>query len=157
MENFSREKFLKVLEEKGFIKLLPNDQLAMRIKFLDFLKSENHEIPIVLNSTDESRKWAEFKLTYPKKDGNRPLHNNQKECSRKYKEIVAKNPAIHDIIIIAIKAEIKDREQANWKREFRPGWKLMSTYINQEGWTMYENSDEEDINVKEDNYGTKLV
>ena len=153
------KKFLEIMEREGFIKIIGGNQVIMRQKFIQYAAVERKKVkqlqPV---KEDKDDRWIEFKNTYPKKEGTRPLHNNIKKCKEKYSLLVHNNEELHDTIIKALKAEIKDREEAGWRKEFRPMWKLMSTYINQEGWTMYEGHAEEDDNNKDEGtYGTELI
>ena len=149
---YSQKEFLKLMQEKGFIKIMNDNMVALRYKLLHFSKPT-----ITHNELNQNPTWMEFKETYPMKDGTRPLHNDQKRCREKYIKLIGKDNTLHDKIIEAVNAEIEARKQANFRREFRPAWKLMSTYINQEGWTMYENFEVEKVEESKSDYGTKLI
>lgn len=126
---------LEWLESYGFIKYTGNlpkidltdlDNITVRMSFIKLIEVQ-----------DEDRKWIEFKLAYPRKDGSRPLHNDEETCKLKYLKIIRAEPELHNTVLKAIENETKDRYNANLNKEFRPAWKLMSTYINQKGWCMY--------------------
>jgi hypothetical protein len=74
----------------------------------------------------------------------------------KYISLIEHNPDLHDTIIKALNAEKEDRKRAGFTGEFRPRWKMMSSYLNQEAWTMYENVELEENN-NEKNYGEDLI
>ena len=76
--------------------------------------------------------WDEFNVAYPIREGDRPLHNDKKKCKIKYMSLVE-------------------------KKEFRPQWKLMSTYINQESWTMYEDYEATHDTPGELGFGEELL
>lgn len=120
------------------------EDMSIRHGFIESL-----EIP-------EDQAWNEFVLTYPRKEGTRPLHNNREDCKKKYMKLVSNNPVLHRDILRAVENEVVDRKMASYRREFRPAWKLMSTYINQRGWEMYldkDNNKEE----SEDTNGSRIT
>ena len=146
------EKYLEILpvdeaklQKRGFIKIMPDDSFTLRQKALDLFKVRGCEDC-----------WNQFALAYPRKDQGRPLHNDMKRNKLKYISLIERNPDLHETIIKAIEAEKEDRVQANYTKEFRPRWKMMSSYLNQEAWTMYENC--EITKPKTDNnYGEDLI
>ena len=135
----------KKLEKRGFVKIMPDDSLTLRQKALDLFKVRGCEDC-----------WNQFALAYPRKDQGRPLHNDMKRNKLKYISLIERNPDLHDTIIKAIEAELEDRKQASWTGEFRPRWKMMSSYLNQEAWTMYEDVEPEKPK-DEQTYGGDLV
>lgn len=154
----SVESLLHILEREGFIKIIKDDLVIMRQKFIQFAVMERKNLEVLaIPESDENERWEEFKSTYPKKDGKRPLHNNSKVCREKYIDLTKDNEPLHNTIILALKAELSDREEAGWRKEFRPHWKLMSTYINQESWTMYADYEDVDNEDKGDSYGATLI
>ena len=115
------------LQTRGFIKIMPDQSLVLRQKALDLFKVRGCEDC-----------WNQFALAYPYKDQGRPLHNDMKRNKLKYIALIEKTPGLHETILKAIDAEKEDRLQAGYTNEFRPRWKMMSSYLNQEAWTMYE-------------------
>jgi len=133
------------LQTRGFLKIMPDQSLVLRQKALDLFKVRGCEDC-----------WNQFALAYPIKDQGRPLHNDMKRNRLKYISLIEHNPDLHDTIINALNAEKEDRKRAGFTGEFRPRWKMMSSYLNQEAWTMYENVELEENN-NEKNYGEDLV
>ena len=135
----------KKLEKRGFVKIMPDDSLTLRQKALDLFKVRGGEDC-----------WNQFALAYPRKDQGRPLHNDMKRNKLRYIALIERNPDLHDTIIKAVQAELEDRKRASWSGEFRPRWKMMSSYLNQEAWTMYEGLEPEEP-TEEKTYGNDLV
>ncbi len=135
----------KKLEKRGFVKIMPDDSLTLRQKALDLFKVRGCEDC-----------WNQFVSAYPMKDQSRPLHNDMKRNKLRYIALIERNPDLHDTIIKAVAAEIEDRKRASWSGEFRPRWKMMSSYLNQEAWTMYENCEIEKPKT-DSNYGEDLI
>ena len=146
------EKYLEILpidevklQKRGFIKIMPDDSLTLRQKALDLFKVRGCEDC-----------WNQFAIAYPMKDGRRPLHNDMKRNKLRYIALIERNPDLHETIIKAVEAEKEDRKQASYTNEFRPQWKMMSSYLNQESWTMYEGI-EAPKPSDEQNYGGDLI
>ena len=133
------------LQTRGFIKIMPDQSLVLRQKALDLFKVRGCEDC-----------WNQFALAYPRKDQGRPLHNDMKRNKLKYIALIEKNPDLHETILKAIDAEKEDRLQAGYTNEFRPRWKMMSSYLNQEAWTMYEGIEPEN-STNEQTYGGDLI
>ena len=133
------------LQKRGFIKIMPDQSLVLRQKALDLFKVRGCEDC-----------WNQFALAYPYKDQGRPLHNDMKRNKLKYIALIEKTPGLHETILKAITAEQEDRKQASYTNEFRPRWKMMSSYLNQEAWTMYEGIEPEQLK-DEQNYGEDLI
>ena len=133
------------LQTRGFIKIMPDKSFMLRQKALDLFKVRGCEDC-----------WNQFVIAYPRKDGNRPLHNDMKRNKLKYIALIEKTPGLHETILKAIEAEKEDRKQASYTNEFRPRWKMMSSYINQEAWTMYEGIEPPEPS-DEQNYGGDLI
>jgi hypothetical protein len=133
------------LQTRGFIKILPDESLMLRQKALDLFKVRGCEDC-----------WNQFAIAYPRKDGGRPLHNDMKRNKLKYITLIEKTPGLHTTILKAITAELEDRKQASYTNQFRPQWKMMSSYLNQEAWTMYEGIDAPTPS-DEENYGGDLI
>jgi hypothetical protein len=155
----TKEIFLDVMEKNGYIKILADDSIIIRQKLLTLAVTQTAKVKTFEKpEEDEDTFWKEFRETYPKRDGNRPLHNNIAACKKKYAEVVGDDESLHVEIIKSIKAEIQDRIEAGWVKDFRPHWKLLSTYINQKGWELYEDHDapDESKNINDD-YGSKLI
>ncbi len=133
------------LQKRGFIKMMPDNSLTLRQKALDLFKVRGCEDC-----------WNQFVIAYPRKDQGRPLHNDMKRNKLKYISLIERNPDLHETIIKAIEAEHEDRKQASYTNEFRPRWKMMSSYLNQEAWTMYEGVDPAKPS-DEKNYGGDLI
>ena len=95
---------------------------------------------------------------YKRQDQSRPLHNDKKRNKLRYTALITKNPDLHETILKALDNEKEDRKRASWVNEFRPCWKMMSSYINQEAWTMYEDMQfDTPTNTNESNYGEDLI
>ena len=133
------------LQKRGFIKIMPDNSLTLRQKALDLFKVRGCEDC-----------WNQFALAYPRKDQGRPLHNDMKRNKLKYIALIEKNPDLHETILKAIEAEKEDRKQASYTNKFRPRWKMMSSYLNQEAWTMYEGIEPEQ-QKDEQEYGGDLI
>ena len=133
------------LQTRGFIKIMPDESLTLRQKALDLFTVRGCEDC-----------WNQFAIAYPRKDRGRPLHNDMKRNKLKYIALIERNPDLHDTILTAITAELEDRKRASWSGEFRPRWKMMSSYLNQEAWTMYEGIEPEESN-EEQTYGGDLI
>ena len=133
------------LQKRGFIKIMPDNSLTLRQKALDLFKVRGCEDC-----------WNQFALAYPRKDQGRPLHNDMKRNKLKYIALIERTPGLHETILKAITAEQEDRKQASYTNEFRPRWKMMSSYLNQEAWTMYEGIEPEQLK-DEQNYGEDLI
>ena len=133
------------LQERGFIKIMPDESLTLRQKALDLF---------VVRGCEDC--WNQFVIAYPMKDQGRPLHNDMKRNKLKYIALIEKTPDLHDTIIKAIEAELEDRKRASWSGEFRPRWKMMSSYLNQEAWTMYDGIEPE-TPTDEQTYGNDLI
>ena len=133
------------LQKRGFIKIMPDESLTLRQKALDLFKVRGCEDC-----------WNQFALAYPRKDQGRPLHNDMKRNKLKYIALIEKTPGLHETILKALEAELEDRKQASYTNEFRPKWKMMSSYLNQEAWTMYEGVEPEQ-QKDEQEYGGDLI
>ena len=135
------------LQERGFVKIMPDNSLTLRQKALDLFTVRGCEDC-----------WNQFVSAYPMKDQSRPLHNDKKRNKLKYIALITKNPDLHETILQALENEKEDRKRASWINEFRPRWKMMSSYINQESWTMYESTEHnEPTSTNESNYGEDLI
>ena len=71
--------------------------------------------------------------------------------------LVEKNPELHQTVLKSLDFEKDDRRMAGVRKEFRPQWKLMSTYINQESWTMYEDYEATHDTPGELGFGEELL
>jgi len=134
------------LQERGFVKIMPDNSLTLRQKALDLFKVRGCEDC-----------WDQFLVAYPIKDQSRPLHNDKKRNKLKYISLIEKNPDLHETILQALENEKEDRKRASWINEFRPRWKMMSSYINQEAWTMYEATEHDEPIQDEQTYGEDLI
>lgn len=116
------------------------------------------ELKPVDNSFDV--KWEEFLSLYPKKSGERPLHNMKSVCKEKYFRYLQQG-ILHEDIIKGLNAEINLRQRAKQKRQFFPEWKLLSTYINQKGWEqfveLYEINENQEFTVNPDGRVTRIL
>ncbi len=146
------EKYLEILpidkaklQQRGFIKMMSDGSFMLRQKALDLF---------MVRGCEDC--WNQFALAYPRKDQGRPLHNDMKRNKLKYIALIERNPDLHDTILKAIAAELEDRKRASWSGEFRPRWKMMSSYLNQEAWTMYDGVEPEK-SKDEQQYGGDLV
>ena len=133
------------LQTRGFVKIMPDQSLTLRQKALDLFKVRGCEDC-----------WNQFAIAYPRKDQGRPLHNDMKRNKLKYIALIEKTPGLHEVIIKSITAEHEDRKQASYTNEFRPSWKMMSSYLNQEAWTMYDGIEPPKAS-EEQNYGEDLI
>ena len=146
------EKYLEILpideaklQKRGFMKIMPDNSFTLRQKALDLFKVRGCEDC-----------WNQFAIAYPRKDQGRPLHNDMKRNKLKYIALIEKTPGLHEVILKAIAAEHEDRKQASYTNEFRPRWKMMSSYLNQEAWTMYDGIEPPKAS-EEQNYGEDLI
>mgnify|MGYP003625072383 FL=1 len=137
---------LEKLQSKGMIKILPNNTVTLRQKAVDLFRVRGCE-----------KCWDEFNVAYPIREGDRPLHNDKKKCKIKYMSLVEKNPELHQTVLKSLDFEKDDRRMAGVRKEFRPQWKLMSTYINQESWTMYEDYEATHDTPGELGFGEELL
>lgn len=94
------------------------------------------------SSLDES--WKEFKLLYPKKSGERGLHDSQEKCKQKLFNYLKQG--LKEDIFKGLKNEILARETAKRRQTFFQEWKLMSTWLNNQSWTSYLDYKTQDIN-----------
>jgi len=133
------------LQKRGFIKIMPDQSLMLRQKALDLFKVRGCEDC-----------WNQFALAYPHKDQGRPLHNDMKRNKLKYIALIERTPGLHETILKAIEAEFEDRKQASYTNDFRPKWKMMSSYLNQEAWTMYDGVEPPET-TDEQTYGGDLI
>jgi len=134
------------LQERGFVKIMPDETLTLRQKALDLFTVRGCEDC-----------WNQFVAAYPMKDQSRPLHNDKKRNKLRYTALITKNPDLHETILKALENEKEDRKRASWINEFRPRWKMMSSYINQEAWTMYEDTEHNEPVQDEEEYGGDLI
>jgi hypothetical protein len=135
------------LQDRGFVKIMPDRTLTLRQKALDLFTVRGCEDC-----------WNQFVVAYPIKDQGRPLHNDKKRNKLKYIALITKSPDLHETIMKALDNEKEDRKRANWSGEFRPRWKMMSSYINQEAWTMYEGMEfDTPTSTNQPNYGEDLI
>lgn len=97
--------------------------------------------------------FGELLLIYPKITPNgRRLQNNKDKVEKKYNSHLKNNLDLHKKILNCVKAEIKDRLSHNSENY----WKMLSTYVNQKGWELYE-ADLEEPNKKELRHGHKFA
>lgn len=134
------------LQTRGFVKIMPDESLILRQKALDLFKVRGCEDC-----------WNQFVAAYPMKDQSRPLHNDKRRNKLKYIALIERNPDLHETILQALENEKEDRKRASWINEFRPRWKMMSSYINQESWTMYENTAHNEPITDDEEYGGDLI
>jgi hypothetical protein len=112
--------------------------------------------PYLLSSLNFDEEWNEFLELYPKKSGDRPLHNMKEKCRAKYAFALKKET--HENIMKGLKKEIELRQIAKAKNKFFPEWKLLSTYINQKGWEQFlEIGDENEVEMEADGRITKIL
>lgn len=86
--------------------------------------------------SDEDLMWEDFLNTYPSitPDGSRRLKTNRDNCKYVYSQITGNEKAIHDKILLCLKAEIKERG-FNGKLGFM---KNMDKWLAESGWKIYE-------------------
>ena len=119
------------LEDKKFIKNI-GDGIALREKAYQLFEL-----------SDAEQLWNQFKARYPIKHGERRLHDSQEKCRNKYLALISGKPEVHDKILKGLENEQLAREAAARKREFFPGWKMMSVYLNQQHWNTYVDYEKE--------------
>lgn len=121
---------LKSLEDRKFIKLnydiaegvVKLENIFIRQAFLDVLQVEAVNL------------FEQLRTVYPKSTPNgRRLHGNLKNSKKKYLEYLKGNLTLHNLILKCVEYEVKDRTVRN-KLDFMQN---ISTYIHQEGWTVY--------------------
>lgn len=103
--------------------------------------------------------WEEFISLYPKKSGDRPLHNMKSICKDKYFKYLQQG-LVHESVIKGLKLEVSLRERAKLRKQFFPEWKLLSTYINQKGWEQFvelEVDENQEYNVSPDGRITRVL
>lgn len=121
---------LSGLERLGYIKILMEleggfNKLQLRQKAYDLFELDNAEA-----------KWLAFKAAYPKKDGQRMLHDQGEKCKAKYLSYI-RDIGVHEQILLGLDNEQNARIEAAKKREFMPAWKSMSAWLNQKMWITY--------------------
>lgn len=128
---------------KGYITLLDTssdytiDNLSIKKNICD------KEVVVDIKPVDDTfeTRWNEFISLYPKKSGDRPLHNTKSACREKYFRYL-QTGTDHSEVMKGLKLEIELREIHKRKKKFFPEWKLLSTYINQKGWEQFLDLDE---------------
>jgi hypothetical protein len=106
--------------------------------WIDSMYNVTSKFEEVFYTKDSNALWLEFKAAYPRKcpDGRR-LHLNLKTAEKKYKRLITTNKQLHEEILTALNAEIRERR-------FQSSLNYMSniaTYINQENWNAYLDED----------------
>ncbi len=99
------------------------------------LTDKGYQVFLADRSLD-SKKWEEFKSLYPKKSGERALHDNLARNKAVYLKLI-KSDTEYNNIIKGLKNEIKARNKAKLKGEFFPEWRMMSTWLNNKSYTLY--------------------
>lgn len=92
---------------------------------------------------DSNDAFDALRKAYPLKDGLRKLHNDVAKCRDKYTKLISGDMTLHQHILKCIAQEKQVRIKAARMKQFMPGWKMLSTYINQQGWKLYEEDLEE--------------
>jgi hypothetical protein len=129
------DKDIESLKENGFLN--DNDELTQFGR--NFI------------SNDYEALFEELLETYPKKEGLRRLHNSKDKCKRKYISYLNKG-LDHTEVIKGIQKEKEVRHHAALTGQWLPGWKMLSTYINNKGWEEYleePHNEENDYNDEE--------
>jgi hypothetical protein len=131
---------LNKLQEVGYIKILEDNKIAVRQKFIDLIE------------TDFDRQFAELIGTYPMKVGvagkSRILHAANPDAKAnakakdKYRSILKKDPLLHNKIIRLLKVQLAHQ------RENLQYLNALDVWLNQSMWERWEGIDE---NAEEDN------
>lgn len=152
---------IQELVKRGFIKL----RVLAFVNFSDLSITEegkaalseitNNDPPKLLKSEEELIK--ELADTYPKKAGIRKgLQSNKDSWSKKYIKLLKKNPDLRETILKCIKEEVEYRTKT-MQMEFMP---MLSTYINQRRWEIYEeelkNKQKKKDKSEREVYGNKI-
>lgn len=98
---------------------------------------------IITGKVDNSV-FKELLEVYPKFDHLRPLQDVSEKVRQRYLKKVSSDPELHNLVIAAIKREIKYRALRLTKGEFVESWKNLSKYIDTEGWNRYSEELPED-------------
>lgn len=146
-----REPIALMLEKERF------DGIETTVRTVELLfKDDQTKLEKALMKDTFNRCWDELKATYPRKEGSRPLHNNGKWCIKHYRKRIEEAgeqaEEFHAKVIKGIKNEIESRRRSSLKREWREPWKLMTTYLNQSGWEMYQDGED---NIAISDYGAE--
>lgn len=128
---------------RGYLSLVDNSKGFECTNFMINIKDSDLNLAIdnISEKSDSyagedfEDKWNEFLQNYPKKAGDRPLHNMKTKCKEKYMRILKTTK--HEDIIKGLKIEIELRAKARAANKFFPEWKMLSTYLNQEGWQQF--------------------
>lgn len=139
---------------RGFISLIDNEKGFDCNNFIVNIKDDSFALTIdniadskvSFSGEDFEKCWQELIQTYPTKSGDRPLHNMKSKCKEKYSRIV--RTISHDDIMKGLKLEIELRAKARAAGKFFPEWKMLSTYLNQEGWQQFLELGEENEKFK---------
>lgn len=121
-----------MLVERGYV----NSDLSLT----DIAKS------LFKGKQDYEEMWQEFIKLYPRKIGNRVLHNNKEVCRKKFITYL-KQGEDYNSIIQGLQNELDIRHKALFTREFIPAWKNLSTYINNKSWNEYAEESKEDSSI----------
>ena len=131
---------LDKLERLKFIKVTSTEILARTYNLEKLFSEEESSAPEI-----EGNPWDLLTKEYPKKEGQRSLHNRTRAIPRLYKAL--KTHSIEDILK-GLNNEKKARKRASMKGEFFPAWKGLDAWIHQCTWLEYMDDEEEN---KEDN------
>jgi len=128
------------LQEMDYIKILEDNKVAVRQKFINLIE------------TDFDRQFAELIATYPMKVGNagkyRILHASNPDAKAnskakaKYKSILKKDPLLHNKIIRLLNVQLMQQ------RENLQYLNALDVWLNQSMWEKWEGIDE---NTEDDN------
>ena len=131
---------LRKLQDVGYIKILEDNKVAVRQKFVDLIE------------TNFDRQFAELVATYPMKVGNsgkyRILHASNPDAKAnakskaKYRSILKKDPLLHNKIIKLLNVQLTQQ------RESLQYLNALDVWLNQSMWEKWEGIDE---NTEDDN------
>ena len=131
---------LRKLQDVGYIKILEDNKVVVRQKFVDLIE------------TDFDRQFAELVATYPMKVGNsgkyRILHASNPDAKAnakskaKYRSILKKDPLLHNKIIKLLNVQLTQQ------RESLQYLNALDVWLNQSMWEKWEGIEE---NTEEDN------
>jgi hypothetical protein len=149
---YFKEDILKLFQRDILVKGYSPDSIKFNFEAAVIEKIFDEEKDI--SETDVIKCFEEFKSAYPTKtpDGRR-LHGNIKICQKKYEALIrSKGIELHKLIIKCVALEQNERKLKRSEKYY----KMMLSYINQEGWLLYESDVNNPITIPGlGSYGTK--
>lgn len=117
------------------------EHIEVNLSACKMFDDNNVVYPYLMPTHNFNEQWEELLALYPKKSGERPLHNMKDRCRGKYAFVLKKES--HENVIKGLKKEIELRQLAKATNKFFPEWKLLSSYINQKGWEQFLSDENE--------------